>query len=42
MRQLAKYYEDKDDLFKAYLKEHDVKFDNPESIVQLFKYLDSK
>jgi len=42
MRQLTKYYEAKEDLLKAYVKEHDVKFDNLESIVQLFNYLDTK
>ena len=41
MRQLMKLYDDKKNLFKAYVKENDVKFDNQESIVQFVKYLET-
>jgi hypothetical protein len=41
MRQLMKLYDDKEDLFKAYVKKHDIKFDNPESMVQFIKYLET-
>jgi hypothetical protein len=41
MRQLMKLYYDKEDLFKAYVKKHDVKFNNPESIGQLIAYLET-
>ena len=40
-RQLMKLYNDKDDLFKAYTKEHDVNYENPESIVKLVDYLET-
>jgi hypothetical protein len=41
MKQLMKLYDDKKDLFKAYIKKHDVKYDNQESIVQFIKYLET-
>jgi hypothetical protein len=41
MKQLMKLYDDKKDLFKAYVKKHDVKYDNQESIVQFIKYLET-
>lgn len=41
IRQLMKLFNDKKDLFKAYVKEHDVKYDMQESIVQLIKYLET-
>lgn len=41
MRQLMKLYDDKGNLFKAYVKKHDVKYDNQESIIQLIKYLET-
>jgi hypothetical protein len=41
MKQLMKLYDDKKDLFKAYVKKHKVKYDNQESIVQLIKYLET-
>jgi hypothetical protein len=41
MKQLRNLYDDKKDLFKAYVKKHDVKYDNQESIVQLIKYLET-
>jgi len=41
MKQLMKLYDYKKDLFKAYVKKHDVKYDNQESIVQFIKYLET-
>jgi hypothetical protein len=41
LKQLMKLYDDKKDLFKAYVNEHEVKYDNQESIVQLIKYLET-
>ena len=41
MSELKKLYKDKKDLFKAYVKKHDVKYDNQKSIVQLIEYLES-
>jgi hypothetical protein len=40
IRQLMKLYDDRTDLFKAYVKENDIKFDNQESIVRLIDYLE--
>lgn len=42
MRELKKLYKDKGDLFKAYVKKYDIKYDNQESIIQLIEYLESK
>lgn len=42
MRELKKLYKEKDQLFKAYVKKHEIKYDNQESIVQLIEYLESK
>ena len=39
--QLKKLYKDKKDLFKDYVKEHDVKYDNQASITQLCAHLES-
>ena len=41
MRDLKKLYKHKKDLFKAYVKKYDVKYDNQKSIVQLIEYLES-
>jgi len=41
MSELRKFYKDKKDLFKAYVKKHDIKYDNQESITQLIEYLES-
>lgn len=41
IRQLGKLFEDKEDLFKAYIKEHDVTYDDQESVVQLINYLEA-
>jgi hypothetical protein len=41
MAELKKFYEDKKDIFKAFVKEHRVKFDNQESIIQLIEYMES-
>jgi hypothetical protein len=42
MKQLMKLYYDKKDLFKAYCKNHDVKYEDQESIVQLISYLEEE
>ena len=41
MRQLMKLYDDKEDLFKAYIKKNEVIFNNQESMVQLIKYMET-
>ena len=41
MRELKKLYEEKEDLFKPYVKQHDVKYENQESIIQLIEYLET-
>lgn len=41
MTKLKKLYKDKNDLFKAYVKKHDVKYENQESMIQLIEYLES-
>ena len=41
INQLKKLYNDKKNLIKAYVKNHDVKMDNQESIVQFVKYLET-
>lgn len=41
MKQLGALYKDKKDLFKAYIKEHDVKYNNREGIIQLIEYLET-
>ncbi len=41
MTTLKKLYKDKKDLFKAHVKKHDVKYNDPESIIQLIEYLES-
>ena len=41
MKQLMKLYDYKKDLFKAYVKKYDVRYDNQESMVQLIKYLET-
>ncbi len=40
LNQLMKLNKDKKDLFKAYVKKNDVKFDDQESIIQLIEYLE--
>lgn len=40
IKQLMKLYDDKEAKFRDYVNNHDVRFDNQESIVQLIKYLD--
>ncbi|MBM1104529.1 hypothetical protein JQC67_00120 [Aurantibacter crassamenti] len=42
MRELKKLYKAKKDQLKGYLKEHDVRFDNQENIVELIQFLESK
>ena len=41
MRQMIKLFKNKKGLFKAYVKKHDVNYNNQESIVQLIKYLET-
>ena len=41
MKGLKKFYKDKEDLFKPYVKKYDVKFDNQKSIIQLIEYLET-
>ncbi len=41
LRELKKLYKDKSDLFKAYVKKYNVKYDNQEAIIQLIEYLES-
>lgn len=41
IRQLLKLFGDKENLCKAYLKKHDVKYENQESIVEMIKFLES-
>ena len=41
LRQLQKFYQDKKDLYKTYDKEHEVKFNDQESIANLVKYLEA-
>lgn len=41
IKQLQKFYQDKTNLYKAYDKEHEVKFNDQESIAKLVKYLET-
>jgi hypothetical protein len=41
MKQLMKIYDDKKELFKDYVKKHDVKYENQESIAELIQYLET-
>ena len=41
IKQLMKLYDDKEDLFKAYVKKNNVKFSDQESILELVRYLDA-
>jgi hypothetical protein len=40
IRQLIKLFGEKEELLKKYVKKHDVKYDNQESIVGLIKYIE--
>ena len=42
IRQLMKFFEDKEDDFKNFVKKNDVKYDNQESVVALIKYMESR
>ena len=42
MRELKKFYKDQEDLYKAYVKKHGVKYDNQESVIQLVEHLESQ
>ncbi|MFT4537509.1 MAG: hypothetical protein ACI9P5_004894 [Saprospiraceae bacterium] len=41
LKALRKQYKSKNSMFKAYVKEHDVKYDNLDDVVQLIKYLEA-
>lgn len=41
MKQLKKSYKDKKNLFNDYVNKHEVKYEDPKSIIQLLKYLES-
>jgi len=41
LRQLRKLYKGKEDLFKEYVKDNDVKYTNKQSIIRLIEYLES-
>jgi hypothetical protein len=41
IKQLKKLYKDQKDAFNAYMEKHDVKYENPESILQLLEHLAS-
>jgi hypothetical protein len=41
MREVKKFYKDKEEIFKPYVKKHDVKFDNLQSIIQFIEYLET-
>jgi len=41
LRELKKLYKDKEDIFKAYVKKHSVKYDNQESIIEFIEYLET-
>ena len=41
MKELKKLFKDKEDIFKAYVKKHSVKYNNQESIIQLIEYLEA-
>jgi hypothetical protein len=40
MRQLSKQFDDKSDVFKKFVKENKVKYDDPEGILALIKYME--
>jgi hypothetical protein len=40
IKQLKKLYKDQKDVFNAYLEKHEVKYENPESIIQLLEHLE--
>jgi len=41
VRQLSKYFDDKEALFKDYVKKHDVKYENQAAILELIKCLEA-
>ncbi len=42
IRQLTKYFEDKEDTFKEFVKANNVKYENQESVVALVKFMETK
>ncbi|MBV5315484.1 MAG: hypothetical protein JZU47_19430 [Prolixibacteraceae bacterium] len=41
IRQLSKLFDEKESLFKEFVKKHDVKYDNQISIIELLKYMEA-
>ncbi len=41
MRALRKFYKDKQDQYKSYVKDHEISFENIDQIVELVNYLDN-
>ncbi|MCP4311449.1 MAG: hypothetical protein GY790_09330 [Bacteroidetes bacterium] len=41
MRELKKLYKDREDIFKAYVKKHRIKYNDRESVIQLIEYLEA-
>lgn len=41
MKHLKRFYKDKDDLFDVYVKEHEVKFEDPENMLHFISHLES-
>jgi hypothetical protein len=41
IRQLSKFFEEKSNQFKTYVKENNVKYDDPESLIGLIRFLSS-
>lgn len=41
LRQLSKFFSDKEDLFKVFVKKQDVKYDDTASLVELIKFLEA-
>jgi len=41
IRQLSKLFSEEEDLFKEYVKKHDVKYDNQASLVEMIRFLEA-
>jgi len=41
LRQLSRFFNDKEDLFKVFVKKQDVKYDNCTSLIELIKFLEA-
>ncbi|HWS00479.1 MAG TPA: hypothetical protein VN249_07670 [Prolixibacteraceae bacterium] len=42
IRQLSKQFDDKSDIFKKYVKEHKVTYENQDSLIELIKYMEQQ